>query len=278
MEWSKLKNIIILLLVAVNLFLLLLTGGHRQQRRSTQEDLRQGSLSFVTTKGIALEEAVLPKTATPAVQTTERDPAQEARLAARALGEAESTGDTTMREYLGKRGSMRFYADGRFFLSLNEEAEEEGHEVERHAISYLKSLGISAVLLDTQTEGQGQLVRVLQQLDGAPIFSCRIDLRYQDGLLRTVQGWHLMGDPKVDQSAKEPFDAPTLLLRFVEGLRQEGKSIQKINAITVGYGYSTASLSAKSDLIPLWRIETELETFYLNCMTGGLETSTLWIH
>lgn len=278
MEWSKLKTIIILLLLVVNLFLLALTGGHWQQRHQTEEELRRDAVDFVRSKGISLDAEAVPHDPTLSVQSTDRDLDAEEKIAERALNHVQLQTEQPMREYQGKRGSARFYADGRFLLTFSDGSGEHTTEPEQHAVSYLKNLGIPVSFLDSSQKGNETLVRVLQQLDGVPIFTCRIDLSYQNGILSNVQGWRILGKPVPNPTEKEPFDTATLLLRFIEALQEDAVTPTELRRITMGYGYATANLSARSELIPLWCIESESQIYYLNCLTGELESSTIWLH
>jgi len=273
-EWSKLKNIIILILLILNLCLLLLAGGRQRQCHVADDELRHSTVAFMEKKGIRVSEDIVPWEKPCFVQTSARDQQEEARLATAILGESQGNTVGIAMEYTGNAGSVRFYPDGRFSVLLSDGDRDTASDMERDALKYMGKLGLDLKLTRANTEGGETRLKFMQLTKGHPVFTCEIEMLYQDGQLRSVKGWRLFGEVSQDTLNQEPMTAPTLLLRFIEAIRMENIPCSEILGITQGYVHSSTSLSAKSTLIPVWRIETDTHIFLLNCMTGKLESTS----
>lgn len=272
MQWSKLKNIIILVLLLLNLCLLFPAGGRQRQGHRADDELRHSTVVFLENKGIQVSEETVPWEEPCFVQTTERDQQAEARLATAILGENQGNTVGGAMQYTGVGGTVRFYPDGKVLVLLSESDGDSTSDIERHALEYMANLGIHLVRTETSTPRGETNLNFLQMTKGSPVFTCKIEMRYQDGQLRSITGWRLFGEVRQEALNQEPLTAPTRLLRLVEAMRVDDITCAEIRSITQGYIHSTTSLSAKSTLIPVWRIETDTQSLLLNCMTGNLET------
>lgn len=278
MERAKLKQIMIIVLLILNLCLLLLAGGRDRQGKLAQEELRQNTVAFLNKNGISVQEDQIPWDEPGCVQMTERSAEEERRLATAMLGTIKNNASGIAVEYMGDRGTARFYPDGRFLLTLKEGNADKVLDPERHADKFLQKLGFEVARVETKTEGEQTKLVFLQLAEGIPVFTCEIEVLYQNGALQSVQGWRLQGEVQPDNTKQESLTTPTLLVRFVTEIREEGYSCKEIRRITQGYVYSTGGLSSQSTLLPVWRVETDQATLLLNCVTGKLESAGQWLH
>lgn len=278
MERARLKSIVIIVLLILNLCLLLLAGGRDRQEKLAQEELRLNTVAFLQKNGISVLENQIPWDELGCVQTTERSGEEERRLAEAMLGTIKDNATGIAVEYTGDRGTARFYLDGRFLLSLKEGSTDKVHDPEHQAQKYLQKLGFEVVRVESKTEGDQTKLVFLQLAEGIPVFTCEIEVLYQNGELRRVQGWRLQGKVQKDNTNQKSLTTPTLLARFVTEIRKNGLSCSEIRAITQGYVYSTGALSSQSTLLPVWRVETDQTNLFLNCVTGKLESAEQWLH
>lgn len=278
MERARLKSIVIIVLLILNLCLLLLAGGRDRQEKLAQEELRLNTVAFLQKNGISVLENQIPWDELGCVQTTERSGEEERRLAEAMLGTIKDNATGIAVEYTGDRGTARFYLDGRFLLSLKEGSTDKVHDPEHQAQKYLQKLGFEVVRVESKTEGDQTKLVFLQLAEGIPVFTCEIEVLYQNGELRRVQGWRLQGKVQKDNTNQKSLTTPTLLARFVTEIRKNGLSCSEIRAITQGYVYSTGALSSQSTLLPVWRMETDQTNLFLNCVTGKLESAEQWLH
>ena len=95
MPWSKMKNIILAILVVTNLALLALVGGQAIQESRLLSRAREDSIQFLRTRGVEVDEDIVPQGMELTPQIVERDLEREERAAAALLGSpvtAESRG------------------------------------------------------------------------------------------------------------------------------------------------------------------------------------------
>ncbi len=273
MERTKLKNIVIVLLLLLNLCFLLLVGGQARHRTQVEEDTRDAALAFLAEQGIFLEKEAVPWELTLSPQVSERDPGGEAALAQAILGSCTAHQEGNVLEYVGESGAVRFYPYGRFAVTFDRYARSLEEDLSAHARAYLeKNLGESTLAKTEEIEG-GQRVTLWQTLDGAPVFTCEIRMKYQDKDLREISGWHLLGAPSPYVGGIAVKDAVTLLVQFAAEVKEAGLPVTKIETITPGYLYSIGSLSSQTILLPVWRLETDAGPLLLSCSTGELEAS-----
>ena len=82
MPWTKLKNIILAILVLTNVCLLSLVAGPAIQSRRQLSQAREEAIRFLRSRGVQVEEDVIPQSMELTPQVLERDLEEEARAAA----------------------------------------------------------------------------------------------------------------------------------------------------------------------------------------------------
>lgn len=276
MEWSKLKNIIILMLLALNLFFLVLVGEQSYASSRAQEQMQEETLALLAMQNIHVREAAVPwgEHYQSVALSRERDQKQERQWAEEILKGVTTQQTGAMTQYSGKLGTVQVYQSGQFLIQLEPGKVPLAGEVERHAVAYLRTLGISAqVKAVSQTDG-AVTVELWQCWNEDPLFTCQITMVYQDDALCSVQGLRLSGGEPLPGAAGRGLAAETLLIRLMGALRDSGDgSVYDIRRILPGYLHRTSGVSAQRvTLIPVWRLETsDGGSLLLNCLTGTLE-------
>ena len=81
----------------------------------------------------------------------------------------------------------------------------------------------------------------------------------------------ISGTRVFDSAAKVPGDdllnSVSVLLRFVELIRDEGYICSRIEAVSPGY-LQTVTRSGETELAPVWRIETDAGAVFIDAESG----------
>lgn len=269
MEWPKLKNIIILILLTVNILLLVMIITQESSSARYQEQTLVDALAVLEQGGIHVARSAVP-TASGPVLTLERDQNSEAELAAALLGpvRAEDLGSGRY-YYYSSLGSAEFRSNGNFSFAFepNAAAAQAGANLIEHALHCMEKLNFEGEVLSSElADGQGTIV--LRQLwQSQPVFSCTVELTYQDGRLVSAVGRRLMGTPAASSAADDPLSPPTALLRFLSGVSAMGDPCSQVTAIQAGYLLSAAETVR---LTPAWYLTTDTGTYFLDTLTGEL--------
>ena len=261
MERSRLKNIIILILALLNLFLLLSLGLRLSAAHTAKASLQQELRSRFLSEGVTLPEQI-PSDPVPAACQTERDPEEEASMAAFALGSGSTLSETgSIRLYTTPQGQASFRSGGSFEISL---PLPDG-DPEDWMRSFCKAFGYQ----DLRTTASG--AQALQYCDGYPVANAAVRFTVQENGLR-VHGIHLSSD-RSSQGEPGKLDAPTALMRFLEFRRESGAVISSVSRIQPAYLLESTSLSPMS-LLPIWRITADNREYCVSALTGTVEQNS----
>lgn len=275
MEWSKIKNIVILILLCVNVALLGLLIPMERQQALLAAETWTGAVSALERGGIAFAAGEPPLQMDLTPLTVTRDRTGEQAAAEALLGPlAEDADSSPVRTlYTGPGGTAEFTMGGEFVLLPQEGIRPlDGESWDEAGRACLLQLGITGRLLETRTEvltggGERHVLTYCQEWEGAPIFSCRTEVVWQEGVLVSIQGERLAGSAA--PAAGEVLSTAGALVRFLAGLNQAGDLCTRIDAMTAGYRITGAR---PVQLTPVWSIETDNGTYYLNAVDGTLLT------
>ncbi|SBV93343.1 conserved hypothetical protein [uncultured Eubacteriales bacterium] len=267
MEWSKIKNIIILILLAVNVFLLVQVAQRERQSRQYLEESRSGAVEVLRQQGYEVADGALPEESSLIPCTVERDRDGEEALAAYLLGAVHKTDDGVRTAYEGEKGGGWFRSDGSFAFTFTADAYPVTGDEAAHALKLLDGGGYAYEVVSTKI-GETTVVSVRQTWEGAPVFSCRAELTYQNGALASIAGTRLIGTPAQDGGGEQSMDVSTALIRFMSGMREEGHVFTKIESLTSGYR-ATGS-GRRMELEPVWQVTTNAGVFLMDGVTGEL--------
>ena len=273
MEWPKLKNIILLILLLVNGFLLVLVGTRYTESVQYERTALELTLVRLEARGIRVEADRLAPAGDLLPLTVERDPERELRLAQALLGgEAVQADNRGGGLYLYQNGSgvVNVRAGGELSAELTDgPGLSADGSPERHAAGLLKKMGIEGLLTGVTEEEDRTRVRFRQLWHGTPVFSCEVEFTYSSHFLRSIQGTLLTAGGGAAEAGRV-LTLPTALMRFSEEIAATGDVCTAVYSMVPGYRGTTQSLSGGVRLTPVWLVDTDTGSFYLDGLTGAL--------
>lgn len=267
MPWSKMKNIILVILTVTNLCLLILVGGQAVQGSRLRSQAREDAICFLRSRGVQVEESIIPQSMTLRPQVAERDLEGEERTAAALLGgtvTVESRGGEVYR-YFNEKGSVQFHSDGTFSAQLDAGSFQLGTDRRRGCLELMEKMGLRGIILE---ELDNELV-FCQTWEGTPLFTQQVTLVCKgEGLSAITAGRQLVGRPQEDPT-RQTVSVATALIEFVNGVSALGDVCNRIDAIEEGY-VTASSLTGPTVLTPVWRVTTDTGAYQLDAVTGGV--------
>ena len=272
MEWRKLKDLIILILLVVNGFLLVLVWARRDESVSYERSALERTVQVLENSGIEVDlSACAPADGLPPL-SVERDVEREEALAWALLGEEAGPADNRgggLYLYRSGRGELSVRAGGELSARLDGGGLPQTDHPERHAAGLLKKMGVEAEQTGVTREGGWIRVRLRQLWNGAPVFSCEVELAYRNGVLESIQGT-LTAAQAGTAEAGQALTLPTALMRFSEEIAATGDVCTAVHSMEPGYRGTVQSLSGGVRLSPVWLVTTDTARYYLDCATGDL--------
>lgn len=272
MEWTKIKNIVILILLCVNgaLLALVLLRENRQSQFEAETwlgavaALERGGITFAAEEPQAME-------LSPLTVTRNREGEQGAAEALLGPLSEQADSNPVRTSYVGPGGRAEFTMGWEFRLEP-EGLSLDGATWEEASLDYLAKLGVDALPLgqDVETLEDGTAQRVLsfcQLWEEAPLFSCRIEAVWQGDALVCLQGSRVAGISAPAESAA-CLPPAAVLVRFLAGLNREGDICSRIEGMTPGY--LAAGGAGTLQLDPVWALETDNGTYYVDAASGAL--------
>ena len=267
MPWSKLENIILVILVLTNLCLLVSVMGQRLHSSALRSQARDNAVRFLQSRGVQLEESLVPQTVSLLPQLVERDLEGEAACAAALLQgavRAEARGGEVYR-YDNENGAVQFHSDGVFSAELAPGVFPVGEEPEKTCLELLSWLGFQGELLGRE----GEEFTFRQLWEGDPVFNQQVTVRCRKGYVHSMTGGRrLVGAPQGDPS-RTVITPATALIELFNGVTALGDVCSRVDRIEEGY-VSAASLSGPMTLTPVWRVTTDTGAYQVDAVTGGV--------
>lgn len=272
MPVSKLKNIAILILLLANLALLALVVPNRLEERREGETLRQSLRELCAQQEVELDPAIVPDTVTLYGLELSEDSGAALRAATALLGAEVLVQDDSTRylsTYRSGGGVCSISRSGGLTAELTggevrespeEDAErllaEMGFQISRHGAAM------------PQADGS-RTVSAMQSILGVTVFSQGLTLTYRDGCLRGVEGVFFTGDvARVDSSTC--LSAADALVAFLSARFDLGWVGSTVTAMEQGYRQADTASAAVVHLSPVWRIDTDTGSFFVDGLTGAV--------
>ena len=244
MKTSRLKNIVIVILLLVNAFLLFLLLSRRAEERDSNERRVEQLCTLFEKNGVAFDRALLPDEETHLSLSLERDAAREEAFASALLGTAESS-DT----------------GGTVDALLSRPVDDP----ESFSKQLFKTFGYT-FLTSQLTDGSGSVTGMRSE-KGQLIFNASLTLTFSDSSLTGVSGTFL---PALDEVRRtDGLDAVDALVHFLDYCSVSGVVCTEVRALDEGYLLQTSSASPLR-LQGVWRISTDVSSYYVNCKTGEI--------
>lgn len=273
MDKSKIKNFIILLLTLVNLFLLyIVVSGALEQRKA--DNLRLQALTAVLTEnGITLNSDIkLPESIPSTLSLTRDTDAEQSNLSA-------LIGNCTVIDqggniyfYSGSDGQAKIRGTGEFEILLDAGVIELGKDPVSAAKYALEKLNIEYGDIEpiVEQDGDNTKVTLCCSLDGTAIYNANITFIFTSDYLILISGTKPLDTKYSVQSSENYPDSVTVLMNFLESVRNTGYVCSEINDLKIEYNMYSA-VSGLCTLKPVWCVSTNSGLYYIDAQTGKAE-------
>jgi len=272
LEWPKVKNIIILILAIVDAFLLFLVLGRQRAVDRYAQSAITGAVEVLAQNGVAVSPGALDNCDALPALTTSRDLSAESAVTQALLGP-----DTTRRDqsgglyaYESPIGTALFRATGDFEAYLTQRPAASRTPAE-HALALLADMGLTGELAGSPQGPDGEVV-LYQTVNGAPVYSCQLVFRYEEGALASVSGTMLTGTLLPAAEDPKPLDLPSALMRLLSGVLERGGVCSVVTDLRPGYRLEQ-SFGTEMHLAPTWLAVTNTGNYYLDSITGTLTSA-----
>ena len=261
METYRLKNIILVILLLLNGCLLLTVGYQKLQamtaERQTAGRLRELYQASQLTLGedIDLLQPPLGPLNLSRQAETEREIAS-VLLGAEAVSTSQGGG---IYSYASERCAIQFRAGGSFYgVRLNLPVED----AEEFSRDFCRRFGYEEPRFQMEN-GDGRAIAG-QLADKVPVVNCSVELYFEQGRLTSVSGAHVSLE-NAAPAAGQRMTCATALVKFLDYRSASGVVCSEVTGARCVYQLQGATVPR---LLPVWEIETDTYTFYVDCETG----------
>ena len=269
MDSRKLKRILLLILLLLNVFLLAVVLSDSAQTRRSNAETAASVAALLEENGIRAADGAIRISQAPAKCTLTRDLAQEQRIVKGLIGRNESTdqGGNIM-YYAGARGQAQMRGSGELDVLFQSGAVPVNHGEERTGLRLLKNAGIHAGAARRDTS-EGMTWEFFSRWNGIPVYNAVLRVSFTESDVSIMTGTRIF-DTVTTQDGSGLMDSVSVLIRFMEIVRNEGYICSRIDAVEPGYLQSVLR-SGEMLLTPVWRIETDAGAILIDAESGRLE-------
>lgn len=268
MEWSKIKNIILVMLLTLNLILLGVVGYQENRSARYNAQTLELAVELLSDSGITLEadlprEASLPVLQLESIPVDSQTQREQMTVLLGELDQVDESGGTRI-FYRGERGSGELTSDGHFSLTLKAGAVPAEEDRTAQGTALLEELGVQVTPAGESRQDDLELTAFWQTWNGTPVFTCKSVMACQGDGVVSLSGRRLSGNTTVVNS-QSLIAIPTVLVRFLNGMSQNGYVCSKITGISLGYSTAVSA----NRLTPVWALDTDAGRYYVNAITGA---------
>jgi len=267
---SKLKNLALLILLLANLLLVLVQIPNRTAQMREAESMRQALTDLCAQQQVSVDPTVIPDTVTLYALELAEDNQAGLQAATALLGEQILVQDDSTRYlslYSSQSGTCQVSRSGSFQASLS--SGEEVRDLTRASKQTLKAMGFQAHdLTEPLRQSPGiYTVTAEQAVLGMPVFSDGLKLTWSNNRLSSVSGIFYIGSmARVSDSAC--LSAADALVAFLSARFDLGWVGGAVTAMEQGYLRSETAAAAVVRLTPVWRLDTDTGSFYVDGISG----------
>lgn len=270
MDKARVKNFIICILFLVNAFLLVIVLESYGEERRAYLYRREALEKVLEDNGISLNSEIkLPEKIPPQI-SLKRDIKNELDEISALIGEckAEDLGGNIY-FYSGPDGEAKFRGTGEFEILLRAGVIRKGKNPVESAVAALKKLGIeySDASPLIENDGQNIIVTLSCSLDKTPVYNSRISFYFNSENLTLIIGNRPQSKKYSAVSSENYPDSVTVLMNFLENIRQTGEVCSKIEKLEIGY-FLNSAVSGDCTLKPVWCIQTDAKPYYIDAQSG----------
>lgn len=262
MKGFQLKNIIILILVLTNVCLVSILASRQQSRTATQNQAAQELVALFESQGVSLDvDAIVWDNPLP--QLT--------------LGKDDSLDDAVVEDVLGttvsrtdRGGGVTQYDSvyGVAYLRANGSFDVEGtlcsSDYSAFITSFCQEYGYEKIV-DTVENGQGS-VTAAATYRGLAVQNATVRFDIANDGVVSMAGT-LLPQTYLTTTSTASTSALTALNRFLTQRRTTGAVVSAVLEVYSCYEFQTTTTQPMA-LVPLWCIETDNGTYYINATTG----------
>jgi len=277
MPASKLKNLTLLILLLANLALVAILLPGKLAQRQQAADLRQSLSDLYAGQEIVLNPDIVPDTVTLYVLELAESSDANLQAATALLGEPILIQDDSTRYlslYESAGGSCSIGQNGSFRAQLTGGSEVK--DLTRAAKSVLQAMGFQWHALSEPTRLRAGVFSLTadQSVLGVPVFSEGLTLTYANNRLTTLEGAFFTGSGKLSRVSNNAcISASDALVAFLSARFDLGWVGGAVTAVEQGYLRSETAAAAAVHLTPVWRLQTDTGTFYVNGITGEVSAA-----
>lgn len=277
MPVSKLKNLALLILLLANLALLTLLVPSKVAQRREDDNLRQSLSDLYAQQQVDLDPDLVPDTVTlyalELAESTEANlQAAEALLGQPILIQDDST--RYLSSYEGDGGDCSIGRSGSFQARLT--GQKETKDLTKSARRTLQNMGFQWTSLTEPVRLRAGVfsLTATQAVLGVPVFSEGLTLTYANNCLTTLEGVFYTGSGSLTRvSDSACISAADALVAFLSARYDLGWVGSAVTAMEQGYLRSETAAAAAVHLTPVWRLETDTGSFYINGLTGEVSAA-----
>lgn len=261
MKASRLKTIVIVILLLVNAFLLFLLLSRRAEQTQAYERTVEQLCELFARSGVSFDRALLPENSDVYALSPERSSTREMAFAKSLLGDDVSAFDSGggISRYSSSLGSCSLRSGGTVDAVLSRPL----NDAAQFSRELFRSFGYEEV--SSSLNGGSGSVTGMRRSKNGPIYNAALTLTFTDSTLTNVSGTFLSD---LDEGRRtDGLDAISALVHFLDYCGVSGVVCTEVSALDSGY-LLQSSASAPLRLIPVWRITTDVNNYYVNCKTG----------
>jgi len=263
MDRRRLERIILIILALLNVFLLSVVLSDNSEARRNAAETVATATALLEDNGISVADGALQLQSAPVPCTVTRDLQKEGEMLRRLIGsytQEDSGGNIIF--YRGAKGQALLRGSGEMDVLMDSGSFPlRGGEIST-AQRALRRLGITAVSL---SEDSADFCCCLESL---PVYNAVLHVDSSGAGLQIISGTRLFD--VVSKSAEAAgMDSISVLLRFVEIVRDEGYICTRLDSVQPGY-LMTVTRSGEAELTPVWRLETDAGPLMIDAETGRL--------
>ena len=266
METYRLKNIAILILLLLNACLLFMVGYQYYQSQQAQRraavQLRElyGNSQLALDSRVNLDQHPLEDLLLSRRTETEQSIAS-ALLGEETLFTSQGGG---INNYESHGRTIQFRSGGSFYGSR---LDQPVADVPAFAKSFCARFGYAEPVLRLDERGSGSAIAG-QMADGVPVTNCAVELYFEEGNLVSVAGAHV-STQDASVGPEKGMTCITALVRFLDFRNTSGVVCSEVSGVRCVYQLQSVSAPR---LLPVWEIETDTYTYYVDCGTGEVYT------
>lgn len=268
MSASRIKNLILLILLLAVCFLLLAVVPGKLSAQRAEHSIHEQLETLFASYGVTLDPEILGRSET--LYTIELSEPDEQAAAEALLGsEAQADAASTRYEsrYTAPDGSVSFSRSGQLDAAL--ESQMSGRSPEADLKRRLRGMGCTVWQKQpgVRTEDGAYSLTVTQSLLGMPVFGAELTFTYRSGLLTQVSGLFYPDNGTISRISEQScISCADALTQILASRDETGWVGSRIVSVRQGYQYAETATAALR-FVPVWRIETDTATFYVNGIT-----------